>query len=101
VPTNRFALLIYTPWPPDDWNELDIECLGQSTSEVQFNHMINIPPADPETGHLQFPRLVGLGFDPTAEGSPVEFAYSLEIVPASTILGTRGALPALLSGAPL
>ena len=60
-------VLIYTPWPPDDWNELDIECLGQSTREVQFNHMINIPPAAPETGHLQFPRLVDLGFDPTAD----------------------------------
>jgi len=60
-------VLIYTPWPPDDWNELDIECLGKTTGEVQFNHMINIPPADPISGHRQYPKLVALGFDPTAD----------------------------------
>src|SRR5690606_29494905 len=59
-------VLIYTPWPPDDWNELDIECLGNTTGEVQFNHMVNIPPADPLSEHLQFPEKIDLGFDPTA-----------------------------------
>ncbi len=59
-------VLIYTPWPPDDWNELDIEFLGKNTDRVQFNHMINVPPADPETGHLQFPELVTLPFNPAA-----------------------------------
>lgn len=68
---------IYTPWPPDDWNELDIECLGKTTGQVQFNHMINIPPADPETGHLQYPELVDLGFDPTADFHD----YAVEWVP--------------------
>ena len=60
-------VLIYTPWPPDDWNELDIEFLGQNSDQIQFNHMINIPPADPETGHLQFPQLVTVPFNPAAE----------------------------------
>ncbi len=60
-------VLLYTPWPPDDWNELDIECLGQSSDEVQFNHMINIPPADPISGHQQYPELKSLGFDPTLD----------------------------------
>jgi len=60
-------VLIYTPWPPDDWNELDIEFLGKNTDRVQFNHMINVPPADPETGHLQFPQLVTLPFNPAAD----------------------------------
>jgi len=60
-------VLIYTPWPPDDWNELDIEFLGKNTDEIQFNHMVNIPPADPESGHVQYPELVPLAFDPAAE----------------------------------
>jgi beta-glucanase (GH16 family) len=42
-------VLIYTPWPPDDWNELDIEFLGKNSDRVQFNHMVNIPPADAHT----------------------------------------------------
>lgn len=60
-------VLIYTPWPPDDWNELDIEFLGKNSDRVQFNHMINIPPADPASGHLQFPELVTLDFDPSED----------------------------------
>jgi endo-1,3-1,4-beta-glycanase ExoK len=70
-------VLIYTPWPPDDWNELDIECLGNTTGEVQFNHMVNIPPADPASSHLQFPRKVQLGFDPTA----AFHTYAIEWLP--------------------
>ncbi len=72
-------VLLYTPWPPDDWNELDIEYLGRNSGEVQFNHMINIPPADPETGHLQFPQLVDLGFDPSADFHD----YVIEWVPGA------------------
>lgn len=72
-------VLIYTPWPPDDWNELDIECLGSTTGEVQFNHMVNIPPADPATEHLQFPELVDLGFDPTTDFH----TYTIEWRPTS------------------
>jgi beta-glucanase (GH16 family) len=72
-------VLIYTPWPPDDWNELDIECLGNTTGEVQFNHMVNIPPADPIAGHLQFPQLVDLGFDPTL----AFHTYAIEWLPSS------------------
>lgn len=68
-------VLIYTPWPPDDWNELDIECLG--TGRLQFNHMINIPPADPVSGHLQYPQIVELGFDPADDFHE----YAVEWVP--------------------
>lgn len=60
-------VLIYTPWPPDDWNELDIEFLGKNSDRIQFNHMVNIPPADPASGHLQFPEMVTLAFDPAAD----------------------------------
>ena len=58
---------IYTPWPADDWNELDIEFLGKNSDRIQFNHMVNIPPADPASGHLQFPEMVTLAFDPAAD----------------------------------
>jgi beta-glucanase (GH16 family) len=72
-------VLIYTPWPPDDWNELDIECLGNTTGEVQFNHMVNIPPADPASEHLQFPEKIDLGFDPTT----AFHTYTIEWLPSS------------------
>jgi endo-1,3-1,4-beta-glycanase ExoK len=72
-------VLIYTPWPPDDWNELDIECLGNTEGEVQFNHMVNIPPADPASEHLQFPEKLDLGFDPTA----AFHTYTIEWLPSS------------------
>jgi endo-1,3-1,4-beta-glycanase ExoK len=70
-------VLIYTPWPPDDWNELDIECLGNTKGEVQFNHMINIPPADPVSQHRQFPKKIDMGFDPTA----AFHTYTIEWLP--------------------
>ncbi len=70
-------VLIYTPWPPDDWNELDIEFLGKNTDRIQFNHMINIPPADPISGHRQYPKLAALSFDPGADFHD----YSIEWVP--------------------
>src|SRR5690606_31876162 len=39
---------IYTPWPADDWNELDIEALGADPTEVQFNAQVYTgPPTEP------------------------------------------------------
>jgi beta-glucanase (GH16 family) len=39
---------IYTPWPADNWNELDIEHLGAKPSEVQLNAMVYTgPPLTP------------------------------------------------------
>ncbi|WP_437728326.1 family 16 glycosylhydrolase [Sorangium sp. So ce861] len=81
-------VLIYTPWPPDDWNELDIEFLGKNTDRVQFNHMVNIPPADPATGHLQFPELVTLDFNPAAGFHD----YAIEWVPGEARFYVDGAL---------
>ena len=81
-------VLIYTPWPPDDWNELDIEFLGKNTDQVQFNHMINIPPADPETGHSQFPQLVTLPFDPAADFH----TFAIEWVPGEARFIVEGTL---------
>lgn len=79
-------VLIYTPWPPDDWNELDIEFLGQHTDRIQFNHMINIPPADPLSGHRQYPELVLLSFDPGAEFHD----YAIEWVPGRARFSVDG-----------
>lgn len=80
------VVLIYTPWPPDDWNELDIEFLGKNTDRVQFNHMINIPPADPISGHQQYPELVTLNFDPGADFHD----YSIEWVPGRARFSVDG-----------
>lgn len=60
-------VLIYTPWPPPDWNEIDIEFFGKTTNQVQFNTMVFIPPGDVIADHLQFPQVVTLGFDATSE----------------------------------
>ncbi|MBN2195977.1 MAG: family 16 glycosylhydrolase [Polyangiaceae bacterium] len=81
-------VLIYTPWPPDDWNELDVEFLGKNTDRVQFNHMINVPPADPETGHLQFPQLVTLPFNPAADFH----TFAIEWVPGEARFIVDGTL---------
>lgn len=63
---------IYTPWPADDWNELDIECLGADASSVQFNAMVytgprTTPPVTTSVTPTQFPQKVDLGFDPSAD----------------------------------
>lgn len=79
---------LYTPWPPPDWNELDIEFLGKNTREIQFNHMVNVPPADPETGHLEFPALVALGFNPAADFH----TYAVEWVPGEARFYADGML---------
>ncbi|MET0413183.1 MAG: glycoside hydrolase family 16 protein [Polyangiaceae bacterium] len=65
-------VLIYTPWPADDWNELDIELLGRYSDRVQFNSMVytgppQTPPVSQSVTPTQYPQLVTLPFDPTAE----------------------------------
>jgi beta-glucanase (GH16 family) len=76
-------VLIYTPWPADDWNELDIETLGQYSDRTQFN--VNIytgapttPPVAQSVSPTQFPELSTLGFDPTADFHD----YAIEWTPA-------------------
>ena len=65
-------VLIYTPWPADDWNELDIETLGQYSDRTQLNVMIytgppTTPPVAQSVTPTQFPQLATLPFDPTAD----------------------------------
>ncbi len=81
-------VLIYTPWPPPDWNEIDIEFLGRSTDQVQFNTMIFIPPGDVIADHLQYPQVVTLGFGATAEFH----TYGIEWVPGEVRFLVDGTL---------
>jgi beta-glucanase (GH16 family) len=76
-------VLIYTPWPADDWNELDIETLGQYSDRTQFNvHIYTGPPTTPPVTQsvtpTQFPEISTLGFDPTADFHD----YAIEWTPA-------------------
>jgi beta-glucanase (GH16 family) len=73
---------IYTPWPADNWNELDIECLGKDPTHTQFNAMVYTgppvtPPATASVTPTQEPKLVDLGFDPSADFH----VYSIEWTP--------------------
>ena len=75
-------VLIYTPWPADDWNELDMEYLP-GRSAMQFNTMVyNGPPVQkPVTTSVtptQNPRLVELGFDAAADFH----VYTMEWTPS-------------------
>ena len=81
-------VLIYTPWPPLDWNEIDIESLGKSTNQLQFNTMIFIPPGDVIADHLQYPQVATLGFDATAESH----TYGIEWVPGEVRFLVNGAV---------
>ncbi|WP_437587501.1 glycoside hydrolase family 16 protein [Sorangium sp. So ce1000] len=63
---------IYTPWPADNWNELDIECLGAEPNDVQFNAMVYTgapvqPPVTQSVTPTQHPQKVDLGFDPSED----------------------------------
>jgi endo-1,3-1,4-beta-glycanase ExoK len=87
---------IYTPWPADDWNELDIECLGKDASSVQFNSMVYTgpPPVQPVTSSVsptQDPHLEALGFNASAdfhvytiEWTPDAAIFSIDDVPRYT-----------------
>jgi beta-glucanase (GH16 family) len=76
-------VLIYTPWPADDWNELDIEFLGRYTDRAQLNVMIytgppTTPPVTQPVSPTQFPQLTMLDFDPSADFHD----YTIEWTPA-------------------
>jgi endo-1,3-1,4-beta-glycanase ExoK len=63
---------IYTPWPADDWNEFDIECLGMNPAGVQYNAQVYTgPPVTPpvSTSVSPTPDLFtdALPFDPSED----------------------------------
>lgn len=77
-------VLIYTPWPADDWNELDIEHLGRYSDRVQLNAMVYT--GAPTGGVVQqsvmptqFPLIAPLAFDPSADFH----VYSMEWTPTA------------------
>jgi beta-glucanase (GH16 family) len=76
-------VLIYTPWPADDWNELDIEFLGRYTDRAQFNVMVytglpTTPPVTQSVTPTAFTELATLDFDPSADFH----VYAIEWTPA-------------------
>jgi endo-1,3-1,4-beta-glycanase ExoK len=81
---------IYTPWPADDWNELDIECLG-SSGKVQLNTMVytgppTTPPVAQSVTPTQFPHPLSLDFDPSADFHE----YEMEWTPAGARFAIDG-----------
>src|SRR4051812_11510350 len=77
-------VLIYTPWPADDWNELDVEYLGRYTDRAQFNAMVytgppTTPPVAQSVTPTQYPQLVSLPVDPSADFH----VYGIEWTPAA------------------
>jgi endo-1,3-1,4-beta-glycanase ExoK len=82
---------IYTPWPADDWNELDIEYLGRYSDRVQFNAMVYT--GAPTTGVVQesvtptqFPLIAPMDFDPAADFH----VYTMEWTPAAARFAVDG-----------
>jgi beta-glucanase (GH16 family) len=84
---------IYTPWPADDWNELDIECLGSAPPRLQFNTMVytgapTTPPVTTSVVPTQEPFKPALDFDPTADFH----VYEMEWTPAGARFSVDDAL---------
>jgi endo-1,3-1,4-beta-glycanase ExoK len=73
---------IYTPWPADNWNELDIEQLGKSPTEVQFNAMVYtgaLPAPTTPVSPTQDPTSISLAFDSSADFHE----YTIEWTPSA------------------
>ena len=75
---------IYTPWPADNWNELDIEHLGAKPTDVQLNTMVytgppTTPPVATSVTPTPEPAVKALGFDANADFH----VYTIEWTPSS------------------
>ena len=85
-------VLFYTPYPNCDWNEIDIEHLGNSSNASQLNCMIYTgTPATSCTTSVtptQDPQIVNLGFD--AESAFHQ--YDIEWTPADVKFFMDGTL---------
>lgn len=74
---------IYTPWPADDWNEIDFEHLGNAPTSIQTNCQVYTGPAmqKPVTTSVTptgYEQIVSLDFDAEADFH----VYSAEWTPA-------------------
>jgi|GEM_PF-543016 len=84
---------IYTPWPADNWNEIDIEHLGNSPMSSQVNCMVYTgppvtPPVTQSVTPTQDPLMVSPGFDAEA----AFHQYDIEWTPAAVRILMDGAL---------
>jgi beta-glucanase (GH16 family) len=74
---------IYTPWPADNWNELDVECLGSAPEALEYNAQVYTgPPTTPPVTTPVSPtpdvHEDPLPFDPSADFH----VYTIEWTPA-------------------
>jgi endo-1,3-1,4-beta-glycanase ExoK len=74
---------IYTPWPADDWNELDFEFLGAFRDRIQTNAMIYTGPrvsrpVREAVSPTSSPEMISLPFDSSADFH----VYTIEWTPA-------------------
>jgi endo-1,3-1,4-beta-glycanase ExoK len=74
---------IYTPWPADDWNEIDFEHLGNGSGSLQTSCQVYTgtaptPPVTVSVTPTRFEQMVTLGFDAEADFH----VYSAEWTPA-------------------
>jgi endo-1,3-1,4-beta-glycanase ExoK len=85
---------IYTPWPADNWNELDIECLGADPTHVQFNTMVYtgaLPAPSTPVAPTPDPYMHAFGFEASSdfhiqqmEWTPDAAVFSVDDVPVYT-----------------
>jgi endo-1,3-1,4-beta-glycanase ExoK len=74
-------VLLYTPWPADDWNELDVEYLGRYSDRIQFNTMVYTgaptqAPVQVSVTPTQEPYLAPLAFDPSGDFHVYSIAWT-------------------------
>ncbi|MFZ5893309.1 MAG: glycoside hydrolase family 16 protein [Myxococcota bacterium] len=63
---------IYTPWPADNWNEIDFEHLGKTSNKIQTNCQVYTgpapqPPVTTSVTPTRFEELHDLGFNAEAD----------------------------------